>query len=1656
MSNHTTRIIDISCTAPELPRPMVCRPHLIQTLVQIFNSNTEIVCVEGKSGHGKTMLLLEFAETVKAPCFGVFLKAANRLSYDPLLARSDMANQAHWFLTSEMLADDSELTNGYLHTLWSKCAHRLNRMHMPGYIIIDGIHHVPHGEESIKQTIMNLLPFGMKPFRFLFSGNTDNDIFLDNEKLRIKSFPILPFTSHETDEYLQDLIKDKDLRSEYHNTFRGIPSLLASVRRQITTSINQGNEINPNPVTDIESPFDAEWELAGPFSNDIEKALSFIVAYGHPVGLQTLSKKCSVDEVELKKVFESLPFLMFSEKSGGWEFSSESFRNYTEEKLKKSVKSAIEDIASSLLEHPDSENSLTRLPLYLEKIGSTQKLVEWLDESRLAAILLKTRTAAGIEPTLQKAITICHNAKNDCALTTYSLSRSIIQQISQTTGIEHEIRARSALGDFEGALSVANDVPLITQRLRLLAILVASSSDSPGFQVQPIIDEISELLGQIDIGELPVEEVIDIATSLYPLDAKLALNLLRKIIQSDIEDSSFEVAIAKIRLAALRLKKFGEVGEDEDIHNPILKDLSVDKKLRRLLEANIAFYHANSASEVLDATKSIEDPSERLFIQRNWISRHIFQDDVLDMVENAITDAITVSQFTPNATFYREISTPLPYSKNKEHRKKLVAVLDGQESIINSKGPTVDYVRLQLLLAECNYVDNELSRAASRLEELYLDSVEPIVELETRITCLAWFVAKLCHFDPSGKMDEYIDVREVVEKDFQETLEDVLQNSANQFRILSNALDALAPYMPKTALDTSRRLNTIERRNVAFLHIIIAMCRSRITTPDSVLLFEILNGMELGSELDSAVREITERLCQDVENNAKSITVLKDDLLHLFDKCSSSSTRAKCLGMLAITVERCSESDALRDSIAQRLLVEFESIASPREKYQVACQLISDLRATCPDLAKKILEYITGPDRKTSISESVEQGLFFVLDLLIKATFALAKSDLFIKDDFQRTCKMIERLRDPYLKVNLFSTLAFFLWREDQTSFFSEIVNQQIWSTLSGMEGRDRALTHRAWVVAYPVVWLEDRDRARNAVETFPPAVRNECTSALSLALLRKQPLSEPFDDDSRNADTKVSLSYSDILNLLHLCEETDEDFMIFTVFEQIASKVTARQSKIGLTRDQKAEITRRMVEISETRLPVKHRIQHTGFQILCKSQALRISTKLDALTWEDLIKEGKALTNAADRIYVLAHIASYLPSRRKGKSKQLFEISEQQADSLQTMEDQHERYYMIANLTAEKNKERSQCLRVVRKAFGTVTQSSDLHNEIRESRIVDLAYRLDPELPMQLATVYDDDPARQKYKRRAQEQLDAYQLKKGIGDSRSSVDFMKLKNGPDLAYAAWDALAALNSGRMFAAEMTRLRGMLVCASNYPLIESYPMYSWALSNAILKYSSTSESAKYIRDMFEGILRATEFFFRIAEIDGRLGSNPEWQDLGDNGNQVIIHVGERDKALCFLRDWLQENTEDYVTIVDPYFYAEDLELVLQIVETDPHLRVRILTGKAHQQNIGDLSSVYSSAWRHLCDHSPPDTEVFVVGSAKTGEAPFHDRWILSKSTGLRLGTSFNSLGNKDSEISVLGNEEVKRIHHTINRYHTKEIREFKGDWVAYESFELLPY
>ena len=131
------------------------------------------------------------------------------------------------------------------------------------------------------------------------------------------------------------------------------------------------------------------------------------------------------------------------------------------------------------------------------------------------------------------------------------------------------------------------------------------------------------------------------------------------------------------------------------------------------------------------------------------------------------------------------------------------------------------------------------------------------------------------------------------------------------------------------------------------------------------------------------------------------------------------------------------------------------------------------------------------------------------------------------------------------------------------------------------------------------------------------------------------------------------------------------------------------------------------------------------------------------------------------------------------------------------------------------------------------------------------------------------------------------------------------------------------------------------------------------------------------------------------------------------------------------------------------------IIKLLLEINPHVEVQIVTKKPSKVETGDAggTETFGSAWRSLCDQAPPRTEVVRVGFVQSTRVPFHDRWIVSKNSGIRLGTSINSIGNKISEISAMGDEDLERIRYTIDGFLTRKTRDLGGEQLVYDLFEL---
>lgn len=105
--------------------------------------------------------------------------------------------------------------------------------------------------------------------------------------------------------------------------------------------------------------------------------------------------------------------------------------------------------------------------------------------------------------------------------------------------------------------------------------------------------------------------------------------------------------------------------------------------------------------------------------------------------------------------------------------------------------------------------------------------------------------------------------------------------------------------------------------------------------------------------------------------------------------------------------------------------------------------------------------------------------------------------------------------------------------------------------------------------------------------------------------------------------------------------------------------------------------------------------------------------------------------------------------------------------------------------------------------------------------------------------------------------------------------------------------------------------------------------------------------------------------------------------------------------------------------------------------------------------GDYENAYREYWRaHSSDQMPPLTELAIIGTQTNGILPIHDRWCLTGNSGIRIGTSFNSLGvSKTTEISELNASEVAERRAEAEQYLERRKREHLGEKLTFNFVSL---
>jgi hypothetical protein len=164
-------LTSLSTNFPVIPHREVLRHNITNKLFTLLQDNIYAVAVEGSEGIGKTTILSEFSRRHAHNTISLWFSAANRLSYDPDLVKSDLTNQVFWAATGDILDRskyDPALLKGYYIDLQHKAKQRKQLM----YFVVDGVDELDAPtRDTLLQHLADILPIGIPQFKFLFAGD---------------------------------------------------------------------------------------------------------------------------------------------------------------------------------------------------------------------------------------------------------------------------------------------------------------------------------------------------------------------------------------------------------------------------------------------------------------------------------------------------------------------------------------------------------------------------------------------------------------------------------------------------------------------------------------------------------------------------------------------------------------------------------------------------------------------------------------------------------------------------------------------------------------------------------------------------------------------------------------------------------------------------------------------------------------------------------------------------------------------------------------------------------------------------------------------------------------------------------------------------------------------------------------------------------------------------------------------------------------------------------------------------------------------------------------------------------------------------------------------------------------------------------------------
>ncbi len=1649
----------ISSTFPKLPDPNIKRENILDTVLAIFEGGCGAVLVEGDDGVGKTTLLAQFALRCPNQAISLFIRPDNRHTYKQNFVLYEICNQLKWITSGDETSAAETLTDSSASILLADVRRKARRNGKPFYFVIDGLDEIPDDEfPHAVDAIFSLLPWNEDHFRFLLSVASHSKLRMPRT-VASKALPLVTFSQTETVTFFGGSgLQDVDI-VDLHQLCRGVPGRLASVRRQLNSGGNPAQMLQQSSLS-LQGLLKMEWDRRDPEDESQQRLLALLAFDNRTHTVDTLADLALMTPEAVHATLNPLSFIEMKTGNNDVAFVTLSMRRYAVEALRAYRQKAYQMIVDALLKNPDSLQSIESLPQYLQVLGKHEQVVEYLSPELLSTVIATSKSLLPVRQKANMGLVCAESSHHDAAMLRFALAESAVRDLASASLSDVEIEACYAVGQRRKAAALAQSPTTKEDRLELLSALAKISCNEGEPLGEELQKQITALASQVDLSELG-DRVLNIASNLLCPMPNLAAEMIDKATALPGKESNRDWAFMQLSLDADKAKTLSGTG---DSIADRLRSHITDPDAREMSSAVSLAVRLSTANAILDQVNTMESVPYRINLLRVWCVLHKSSSDALAVVKHALQLVMQTTEFTPSASVLLDIARPLPELPDSIERTSVISEFDAQSGIADRLGPTEDYVRLQLLLADASS-RCDTRAGADRLADLY-NYIEKIQDLTTRCACLAHFASLLSNTCSNKNSEAHIRLCDKSISALDEAVLSALDGCYDHSRVLGGIIRAYADSCPRRVCEYIEMMNTEERRDAAY----------RLAS--SVL----LQGDKLQDNIDELKVFIAKIISPYVKANAVleaaqivsrgkiSVSVSATLVKFLWSEVAqvrSAVNRAEIYSRLSCLTNIPNE-DASSQIAADKAIHEakqsWNCIDDATQQLDVAFKIAKIMAASKQTEAQGYLA-LASKVRETSPTAPVASSELYwrCVHLASRALGIVLRRRSDMDSDLTKLRSLIMRLPSEGERAAIWADVACRLEAGNRHDLSRRIVEEEVKPLLLKLPDVNDVWRDNIIALCSPALFIAHAQSTITLLETVDSSCKDICCQQIANFILTKIP---PLDGVSE-VHGRSTATFNDLVDVCMVLDQMENDVRAYAVIEQIADKMTGKQNTDKYTAGQRETIALKIEHIVKCKFPWPRGIRHTGYQIAGKAQALRIR-RANWPAFEELRNRARAeVNNMADLSCVLIIIASSVPHKYLGPITELYEEALKAIEKIPDIQERVERCEMVAHAATDG------VPAIARKA---ITRAFDFVWTIKGERsltqmlrgLVDEAYKIDPKIAEALAAKADPDPARKREREEINERLGVLKLKSGmIEASRDGGDVTSLgtKKLDEVAEAARLNLRSLLENRLSPLDMSQIRQLFRLGASGSLAEAHWLFSFAVESVARKYADTDQAMTLGSQIFDACIINGELVARMIERNTVQSQSVVGKyDLDtSNGSSIILGPNDRTEVERSIRSWLRDNVCDYIKIIDPYFSPEELYVLKWILDEGLHCDATILTSRKSLLDakvVEPFSETFIQQWRnHVSDQRPPPTEIVIAGmqdsgELKSGELSIHSRWWLTNGAGLRLDSSINYLGMfKLSEISYLTASETKEREKVIDPYLRHEVRMLNGQRVRYESFSL---